>query len=882
MKKINAVTALLLASGLLLTGCNQEKPCQHVDEDKNGTCDICDADVAAVTAISFEGTPTFADVAEEIDFSEFLSVTAVNGASEEVTWSVDNEKVASVSEEGVVTMLKNGIVNVSATSTFDGSLVATSEVKVVFEREFASEDYGYEFTTTFPVEMISEFADTTAENIFIPSEEVIERGMWVKEVEAQGSYAGYVDIIFNIGGNDSELGNSLVDDELAQFEDYYYYYDPMEYQDWYVPSDLSYQLMWGATYNADYSDGFLTFTYYRSDELFLGPEKTTNTDWTDEEKGIMNDVLGTVVPFVKMGEEYEVLDDGEGDVMIVDFSYDHNIIDEYKEVLLSKGYVYSQGEGAYYKFTSKDTTVILKTMFTSYGNTMLIYSNATPFAKFPSMLVSEYVYRETETTISIPSLVLENDNPYHEFRAYWCDDSADTYDYFEFAESYYEITALLATYDDFINYAVDLMNAGFDLVGTASYDRNHIGAILLQYGALEVYMEISPQEEFDWSDFPPVITTDFNKSTIIVDFYHSENFNFPGVNFYVDEITIDEGEIADLKYALTGVTGVTFTSSNENVVTVDEEGTITGVSGGTATIKAQAGYYTAMITVNVNWGPSDDNIDFYYDCDYFPSAIESIDLDNVTLTFAKGEGADAPESDYYNVLTLYPGNTVTFTAKNGHTLNEVEFIDYYNGSYHAAIEVVGENGTMEGMRWFAADLETTSVTFKIVSTGNGAYIEMSGFKAFYDDTKLHSSKLSVSEIAETIADIATYEYYDVISCTPYNNNDYYEDFAWSIVIAGYYTAALQNYYGLSTDEALGYEMADLIDWVLSSAAYEISGLEDLPDLVYEAYDFDDHYLYGYGVFADVEIGDLEFEIGITLDDSNNPIIQIDIWDWANF
>jgi hypothetical protein len=48
MKKIISLCAILLAVLTVFASCNtQEEPCTaHTDEDKNGICDVCEADVS--------------------------------------------------------------------------------------------------------------------------------------------------------------------------------------------------------------------------------------------------------------------------------------------------------------------------------------------------------------------------------------------------------------------------------------------------------------------------------------------------------------------------------------------------------------------------------------------------------------------------------------------------------------------------------------------------------------------------------------------------------------------------------------------------------------------------------------------------------------------
>ena len=78
------------------------------------------------------------------------------------------------------------------------------------------------------------------------------------------------------------------------------------------------------------------------------------------------------------------------------------------------------------------------------------------------------------------------------------------------------------------------------------------------------------------------------------------------VNFVDDTITIDEGEKKVLEYTINpndaSNKNVTFTSSNENVVTVDATGKVMGISNGTATITiiTEDGNKTDTIDIMVN------------------------------------------------------------------------------------------------------------------------------------------------------------------------------------------------------------------------------------------------------------------------------------------
>lgn len=60
-----------------------------------------------------------------------LSLNALpSGASKDVTWSVDNEYLASVDKNGKVTALLNGVVTVTATSVYDSNVKATKTIAI--------------------------------------------------------------------------------------------------------------------------------------------------------------------------------------------------------------------------------------------------------------------------------------------------------------------------------------------------------------------------------------------------------------------------------------------------------------------------------------------------------------------------------------------------------------------------------------------------------------------------------------------------------------------------------------------------------------------------------------------------------------------------------
>lgn len=79
------------------------------------------------TAIEITG----ADEITALDGSINLTVVPAEAdASNDVVWSVDNEKIAAISEDGVLTAVNNGKVTVTAKSAYNSEIVATKTVTV--------------------------------------------------------------------------------------------------------------------------------------------------------------------------------------------------------------------------------------------------------------------------------------------------------------------------------------------------------------------------------------------------------------------------------------------------------------------------------------------------------------------------------------------------------------------------------------------------------------------------------------------------------------------------------------------------------------------------------------------------------------------------------
>ena len=162
-----------------------------------------------------------------------------------------------------------------------------------------------------------------------------------------------------------------------------------------------------------------------------------------------------------------------------------------------------------------------------------------------------------------------------------------------------------------------------------------------------------------------------------------------------------------------GLTGVTYSSSDETVATVANDGTITLVAAGTTTITASyagdddylaaddasytltvnpaSGIQPLVVTIGLNnttYGTSyGGSITPIAD---FTSAGGSIS--NVTVTYAKGEGSNAYIND--TETRGYAGNTLTFTAPSGYAITSIVFT---KGSNWGGLTC--ETGAVDAQTW---------------------------------------------------------------------------------------------------------------------------------------------------------------------------------------
>ena len=203
---------------------------------------------------------------------------------------------------------------------------------------------------------------------------------------------------------------------------------------------------------------------------------------------------------------------------------------------------------------------------------------------------------------------------------------------------------------------------------------------------------------------------------------------------------------------------VTWKSDNESVATVDENGVVTAVGAGTATITATADGKTAACTVTVERPyvpPANPN----YRIDVTTTEGGTVDKDpaaakageTVTLTPTPEEGYEVGEvtvADRFGdavAVTENPDGTYTFTMPSGQVSVEVTFVEVQpeplpftdvaeSDWFHDAVRYVYDNGLMDGVgdNQFAPNATTTRAQLVTILYRLAGEPDVSGDVGFTD------------------------------------------------------------------------------------------------------------------------------------------------------
>lgn len=152
-----------------------------------------------------------------------------------------------------------------------------------------------------------------------------------------------------------------------------------------------------------------------------------------------------------------------------------------------------------------------------------------------------------------------------------------------------------------------------------------------------------------------------------------------------------------------------WSSSDEGVVTVDQNGLVTATGGGTATIKVESNGFSATLDVTINVL---NTVKFYPNYkDYYP---------NEDLEF---HSSFSPGSYYTYVRS---GDLMKFEVAEGLIITEIKFETYGNGSY--PLEADADSGSYD-----ASTFTWTGNASSVTVTVRSSYTYLTGFTVTYKD-----------------------------------------------------------------------------------------------------------------------------------------------------
>ena len=141
----------------------------------------------------------------------------------------------------------------------------------------------------------------------------------------------------------------------------------------------------------EYENTLIAFNHF--EDLFT-TNKTTNTDWTDEEKALMNETLHQELPFMAFGDDYVIYDASDEDwtLFVIQDSYFEDLSEDYINILLGLGYTIDSTtyEDTYYVL---DNGYVYIEIYVGYesGNYLEVYyedSHLEPLTSFSLDLAS--------------------------------------------------------------------------------------------------------------------------------------------------------------------------------------------------------------------------------------------------------------------------------------------------------------------------------------------------------------------------------------------------------------------------------------------------------------------------------------------------------------
>ncbi|MCQ2078022.1 MAG: Ig-like domain-containing protein, partial [Bacteroidaceae bacterium] len=559
------------------------------------------------------------NVGDELELEAAVSVQ--NGAAQTVTWSSDKEAVATVNN-GKVTAVAVGTAVITATSTADATKKAIVTITVIEagpHPEFLEE--GYEYLTAWPAAKIKAFA-----GIDTPTIELEEGVYFLQDPgDEEEGYAPYVQIVLE-GTEDNYYGLCDALDKAG----WHYHYDDYYGSEAFIDPTQKVEVDISEVYlDEDYTESAVTYTVYKTEDVWGAKEDTTDTQWSKEVAEVL-EAAGINLPFVKLGAEYDI-DDSEG-IFIYDYSPDFNKLNNYGATLKAAGFAEegSEQEGYYYTIDKDEYSFfVVEFGFTGYGNTIMVSEYLTELKAFPAEGVAAYL-TDHESVTTLPAFT-GSDKLAYTFTRYSDEKNEDV----EFAQ----VGLYGATEAECEAYVLGLVNAGFATVEADEEEEIPDGyaVVCVQKGKLVVeavmsYWRSMTEEEIeDYMDQDVDAMTDeeyeefytnlmmymFTGSIDVLDDEMQEAWltlsidetarEVPGLYFNGKSLKVKPEADVTLEveaFQLGDAPTLTYTSSNEAIATVSAAGVVHGVAVGECKITVETTVneqnYSVEVPVIVN------------------------------------------------------------------------------------------------------------------------------------------------------------------------------------------------------------------------------------------------------------------------------------------
>ena len=775
MKKRLLILPIL--AGFVLSSCSFEdlmfwkKKTEQETEQKE--------DEKVVTSVKINGSKSTLTIGEELKLT--ATVTASEGLSTAVDWSSSNSAVATVTAGGKVTAKAEGTVTITAKSQADSTKSDSVSITVVYNGLHPELlDEGFTYVKTFPAAQAKAFAGIDVAPFEAPEGFYFLNSPAVAPTETEEGSAATFMVVF-------EPTDDNFDAIEAAYAQYCYFYDSRYECDCYIDPTQKVEVDFGVVELEDENATELGMMniYYVTD-MWKSSTDTTDSEWEEETAAALS-AFPVELPFVKLGESYDVYVYSDGSVEISDYCADFTKLDGYDEVLKAaefKEVIDEDGNYSYVKANGEFTNAVVTFSFSMYGNTIKVARGLREVDYFPAVPLAKYVSETIGSKYSVLDFTVENAKYTFEITNEEGEEEG------EVGEEYVSINVSNVAEGDCLAYIGSLVQDNFVIDQSQSFE--HVmgqSVAYLQKGKIIIIAtinydfrmateaEVSAYETYlssltddDYAALSEAEQMEISINSFYIQFagtypvylydeailganlliYGDENgLEDPGLYIMDSSIKLNpEGTytIEPVFFEIDQAT-VTYTSSDSEVATVDENGVVTAVGLGTATITASIAEteYSDTLEVSVveevsiaphialaNAWLESLGLDEVVDLPNVPGATEiTSEYDSDYKCYSLSIYADEPEQaleDYIKLLTqneyeiedatdegygYYVIFSESVSAQIIYVTGDFFYIDFY-----ADVSIIGESS----VNFSEAGFENTEVVEK-VELGNGTLIE---------------------------------------------------------------------------------------------------------------------------------------------------------------